>query len=109
MEMSKVMEEMKSPNRECLGFIISFLRETCAFRKFNKMTADNLSTCLGFALVGAGNSSVQLSFLGSGVQIIKEFIRKDIKIYMPSIKDVRSYTRYKDIDPEDIELKIRRY
>ena len=35
-ELSNIMENMVSPNRECLGFVVSFLREICTFQKFSQ-------------------------------------------------------------------------
>ena len=102
--MSKVMKEMKSPNRECLGLIVSFLREVCAFRKFNNTTAHNLSTCFVLSIMGGGNAFDQLSLLGSGAQIIKKLIGSNIKIYMPSIRNFRGGARrYKDADIKDFD------
>lgn len=94
--LGKLVKRIQSPNRECLGLLISFLRELCAFRKFNHMTANNLATCFVLSVFGRGETQAQILLVTTGSQIIKKLIEGQVRIFMPSVKHVKNNTRYKD-------------
>lgn len=94
--LGKLVKRIPSPNRECLGLLVSFLRELCAFRKFNHMTANNLATCFVLSIFGRGKTHQQIILVTTGTKIIKQLIAGEIRIFMPSVKNVKKNTRYKD-------------
>lgn len=94
--LGKLVKRIPSPNRECLGLLVSFLRELCAFRKFNHMSSDNLATCFVLSVFGRGETATQIVLVTTGSQIIKKLIEGQIRIFMPSVKHVKFNTRYKD-------------
>eukprot|EP00924_Labyrinthula_sp_SR-Ha-C_P014356 maker-scaffold_20-snap-gene-3.43-mRNA-1 protein AED:0.00 eAED:0.00 QI:151/1/1/1/1/1/2/75/326 len=92
---NRIIRAIPSPNRECFGLLISFLREVSAFRKFNQMNAENLATCFVLSLIGADNATDQLQILGTGGIAMKTLITKDVKLYMPSMQNVKNNTKFK--------------
>ena len=91
--MSKIMKKMKSPNRECLGLIILFLRELCSFQKVNTMTAEKLANSFWVNLV-ADDEAFQKSLLTG---IIKTLISSEIGVYMPTVRNIMYCTRYEKL------------
>lgn len=49
--LSKAIRAMPSPNRECLGFVVSFMRDIARFKKHNRMGVSNVVTCFAFCLM----------------------------------------------------------
>lgn len=105
--LGKLVKRIPSPNRECLGLLISFLRELCAFRKFNHMTASNLATCFVLSVFGRGKTHQQIILVTTGTKIMEKLISGKIKIFMPSVRHVKTNTRYKDDIRGETKIKSK--
>eukprot|EP00924_Labyrinthula_sp_SR-Ha-C_P014330 maker-scaffold_20-snap-gene-2.9-mRNA-1 protein AED:0.04 eAED:0.04 QI:102/1/0.8/1/1/1/5/130/247 len=105
-ELGLVIKRIKRPNRECLGFLISFLREVCTFKRFNQMSADNLATCFVLCLMSSNNSDAgeQMFLIANGARVLKWLISEPVNLFMPSVNSVKQNTLYvaKKDDDDDI-------
>uniref|UniRef100_A0A7S3PRC1 Rho-GAP domain-containing protein n=1 Tax=Aplanochytrium stocchinoi TaxID=215587 RepID=A0A7S3PRC1_9STRA len=98
---SEVLASMQSPNRECLAFIISFLREVATFSFQNQMGGENLGKCFVLSMMRpADDIGVdQLTLLGRGARVLEIMIMKPVKLTMPLLFTVLQNTRF---DPENL-------
>lgn len=96
--MQAIVEAIISPNRECLGFLVSFLREVVQFESVNQMNSRNLAICFAPSLIREPEDvapELAMAMMGPSIGIIKTLIESDIKIPMPSASVVKQNTKHK--------------
>ena len=99
-EMSRLFTQISTPKRECLSFLLSFLKEICKYESENSMNATNLGICFGLVLTQMENE-VQTSKTDQmifetveGILVVQRLIALDITLYMPDKDIVAANTRY---------------
>lgn len=93
----EVVRGIPSPQRECLGFIIHFLREVTALEQYNKMTPANLATCFAPTLLRAPDSTdAQQAFMDMSAAIgaLNILIRHPEPLPQPSQEEIAKNTMY---------------
>ena len=98
-EVNKVLKGMISPNRECLGFVISFLREVATFEELNKMSQDNLAKIWCMSLMRGKDPMEEMARLGIATGVLRALIKLPVNLYMPSVRTVQKNTKYKGSAP----------
>jgi hypothetical protein len=93
-----VIRDVPSPHRECLGFIIHFLKRVSANSDVNKMTPANLATCFAPSLLRAPDAATaQQAFMDMSAAIgaLNALIKSEDELPLPDMDEVRRNTKYK--------------
>jgi len=93
-----VVHDIPSPQRECLGLIIHFLKKVAARSDINKMTPANLATCFAPSLLRApdGASAQQaLMDMSAAIGALNILIRSPSELPQPDPEEVKKNTKYK--------------
>ncbi|KAH9260729.1 hypothetical protein BASA81_001196 [Batrachochytrium salamandrivorans] len=92
-----VVRDIPSPQRECLGMIIHFLREVTLLEQYNKMTPANLATCFAPTLLRAPDSTdAQQAFMDMSAAIgaLNILIRDHEPLPTPLAAEIARNTMY---------------
>jgi len=93
-----VIRDLPSPQRECLGLIIHFLKIVASRSEVNKMTPANLATCFAPSLLRApeGASAQQaLMDMSAAIGALNVLIKSPTELPMPDPEEIKRNTRYK--------------
>jgi hypothetical protein len=93
-----VVKDVPSPQRECLGLIIHFLKQVAANAEVNKMTPANLATCFAPSLLRApeGASAQQaLMDMSAAIGALNILIRNPEELPQPDADEIKKNTKYK--------------
>ena len=93
-----VARDIPSPQRECLGLIIHFLKKVATYSEINKMTPANLATCFAPSLLRApeGASAQQaLMDMSAAIGALNILIRHPDDLPMPDPAEIKRNTKYK--------------
>jgi len=96
---NKVANSLPSPNKECLGLILTFLKQVAANSEINKMTPANLATCFAPSLLRAPEtSSAQqaLMDMSGAIGALNILIKHPDNLPQPSQKEIKQNTKYVD-------------
>mmetsp|Transcript_11873 Transcript_11873/g.13809 ORF Transcript_11873/g.13809 Transcript_11873/m.13809 type:complete len:406 (-) Transcript_11873:554-1771(-) len=91
---SEVLSNIRSPNRQCLSFIISFLREVATFSFQNLMGGENLGKCMVPSLMRPSEKVDQIALLAFGSQAVMVMIMKPVRLHMPLLFSVLQNTKF---------------
>ena len=94
----EVASNIPSPQRECLGLIIHFLKKVSANSDVNKMTPANLATCFAPSLLRApeGASAQQaLMDMSAAIGALNILIRNPVDLPQPDSDEIKRNTKYK--------------
>lgn len=94
----EVAQDIPTPQRECFGFIIHFLKQVAANAEVNKMTPANLATCFAPSLLRApeGASAQQaLMDMSAAIGALNILIRNPEDLPMPDPEEIKRNTRYR--------------
>ncbi|GBG35050.1 Rho GTPase activating protein, putative [Hondaea fermentalgiana] len=97
----EAMENVQSPNRECICLLIQFLREVAQFEEINKMSPANLATCFAPSLLRAPDTvspEQALMDMGPAIGVLVTLIRSDRPLFLPPKEQVRASTKHKPRD-----------
>lgn len=109
-ELSRVIDELKSPFREVLGLLISFLREVSCFHKYNHMNPGNLGTCFFMSIFGDSKNNLDTQQrIAPGISVITDLIKFPVKFDMPRLEVVRKNTKYRKVSSTPIFVKVDKY
>ena len=92
-----VLNTVPSPQRECLGLIIHFLKKVSNHSDANKMTPANLATCFAPSLLRApeGSSAQQaLMDMSAAIGALNILIKDHHQLAMPSAEEIAKNTKY---------------
>jgi hypothetical protein len=95
---SDVAHSIPSPERECFGFIISFLKKIAAYSEVNKMNPANLATCFAPSLIRAPNDispQQALMDMSSAIGALNILLQNPEELPQPDSSLVKKNTRYK--------------
>jgi len=93
-----VAKSIPSPQKECLGLVINFLRKVSEESDVNKMTPANLATCFAPSLLRApeGASAQQaLMDMSAAIGALNILIRNSEELPVPDPEDRVKNTRYR--------------
>lgn len=94
-KLSEIIQDLKSPNKEVFGMIISFIREVCCFHKYNSMDPKNLSICWAISLFTSVNDRLNVLESQFAISVLTDIINLPIELTMPSLEVVRKNTKYR--------------
>jgi len=92
------VENIITPNRECICLLLQFLREVAQFERVNKMSPANLATVFAPSLLRAPEDvspEQALMDMGPAIGVLVTLIKSDRPLFMPPKEEVRNATKHK--------------
>lgn len=93
-KLSEVIKSIPSPNRECFGLIISFLRKVGSHHMQNQMNPENIATCMNIPLLGDGVRGEEVINLTKNKIIVIKLLTLPVRLYLPDEDLLDQHTIY---------------
>ena len=85
---------MPTPNRQLLGFVVSFVRELVSFKKFNRTNGFNAASSLVSCLFAKPEELDSNKFFSEVTLPFKLMIELPVKLSMPLLRHATNNTKY---------------